>query len=274
MAGAERGGIAWSVGNDSPRSGVEQPRPSGRVLCRIAVRGRFGGGWWALVAFLRAFPSLDGATYEQLVYGDVTPPVPLPPLRDLLEPAERALRESITHCERCHGRGGLGRGAGAFPKLAGQRSAYLIAALQAYARKERHSGMMEPIAASLNSVTLQELALYYGNLRSRSSSSLQPEDALAVARGKFIAERGIPNQRVPACVDCHGPTTTRRNPLYPELAGQYADYLVLQLELFKHERRGGSAYAHLMRPVATRLTTEQMRAVALYYESLTSTIAD
>ena len=52
------------------------------------------------------------------------------------------------------------------------------------------------------------------------------------------------------------------------LAGQYPDYLVLQLELFKGGQRGGSAYAHLMKPVATRLTPEQMRDVALYYASL------
>ena len=90
----------------------------------------------------------------------------------------------------------------------------------------------------------------------------------AIESGKAIASRGIPRQRVPACVACHGPGATRRNPIYPILAGQYADYLVLQLELFNKGYRGGSAYAHLMRPVATRLTHEQMRDVALYYASL------
>jgi cytochrome c553 len=96
-----------------------------------------------------------------------------------------------------------------------------------------------------------------------------PEASIsAIESGKAIASRGIPRQRVPACVVCHGPGTTRRNPLYPVLAGQYADYLVLQLEIFNKGYRGGSAYAHLMRPVATRLTPEQMRDVALYYASL------
>jgi cytochrome c553 len=56
------------------------------------------------------------------------------------------------------------------------------------------------------------------------------------------------------------------------LAGQYASYLILQLELFKKGYRGGSAYAHLMRPVAARLNAEQMRDVALYYESLPATL--
>jgi cytochrome c553 len=56
----------------------------------------------------------------------------------------------------------------------------------------------------------------------------------------------------------------------PVLAGQYAAYLVLQLTLFKKEARGGSAYAHLMDPVAAGITPQQMRDVALFYESLGS----
>jgi cytochrome c553 len=45
---------------------------------------------------------------------------------------------------------------------------------------------------------------------------------------------------------------------------------VLQLELFKKKQRGGTAYAHLMHPVAANLNPDQMRDVALYYASLTS----
>jgi cytochrome c553 len=92
----------------------------------------------------------------------------------------------------------------------------------------------------------------------------------AIQRGEAIARRGIPTRRVPSCVSCHGPGAAPRNPVYPDLTGQYADYLVLQLELFKEQQRGGTAYAHLMRTVAANLTPEQMRDVALYYASLSS----
>ncbi|HYG67703.1 MAG TPA: c-type cytochrome, partial [Anaeromyxobacteraceae bacterium] len=70
------------------------------------------------------------------------------------------------------------------------------------------------------------------------------------------------------CLDCHGPGGPERNPAYPVLAGQYADYLALQLELFRTGHRGGSAFAHLMSHVAPRLRPEEMRDVARYYESL------
>ena len=52
------------------------------------------------------------------------------------------------------------------------------------------------------------------------------------------------------------------------MTGQFAEYLVLQLRLFAENRRGGSAYAHLMRKFAGELTAEQMNDVAAYYASL------
>lgn len=177
----------------------------------------------------------------------------------------------MTTCRRCHGEDGAGRGEGAFPRLAGQRPDYLAKALRAYAAGRRKSGVMQPMAAALSDETVDELAAYYAGLaipRRVPPAPARPPDPAAVARGEAIARDGVPAARVPACSDCHGPSPTRRNPAYPRLAGQYADYLVLQLELFKQGKRGGSAYAHLMDKVAPRLTPEQIRDVAGYYASL------
>lgn len=225
---------------------------------------------WAMVAFLRKYPGLSAEEYKRLVSGDALLNRDGAPIQGLLGPENvpRAINES---CGRCHGLDGLGRGLGAFPKLAGQNSAYLYASLQAFARGERHSGIMEPIAAGLGIETMRELALYYGSLKALPPLPPQEETALAIERGREIALHGIPNQRVPTCAACHGPTDLPRNPIYPLLAGQYADYLVLQLQLFKEERRGGTAYAHLMRPTAAHLTPEQIRDVALYYASIRGT---
>lgn len=210
---------------------------------------------WAVVAFLRVFPRLDAAAYRGLVHGTrQAAPAGVPPA-------------VIANCARCHGVDGMGRGAGAFPKLAGQRPTYFFNALRAFHDGTRHSGMMEPIAAALSSRDMREIAIYYGSLQPSSVIARRVDDA-AILRGRSIATRGIPAQEVPACADCHGPASSRKNDAYPVLAGQYADYLVLQLELFRQQHRGGSRYAHLMRPVATGLTPQQMRDVALYYESL------
>ena len=224
---------------------------------------------WAMVAFLREMPKLDAAEYQRLVQGPALAEAGDAPIHELLEP--EGVPQAVTQtCARCHGLDGRGRGLGAFPRLAGQSPEYLENSLLAYARGTRHSGVMAPLAAGLDRGEVRELALYYSRQTGPSLSRPRPETAAAIERGQAIAQRGIPDERVPACAACHGPGAARRNPAYPVLAGQYAEYLVLQLQLFHEEKRGGSAYAHLMHPVATRLTPEQMRDVALYYASLGS----
>jgi cytochrome c553 len=206
----------------------------------------------AVVAFLLTLPGLDADHYQELVHG------PGPPER------ESAPRVVVQSCARCHGTRGEGRGLGAFPKLAGQRREYQVAALEAYAEDRRYSGIMQPIAAGLRAEDWVEVSDYYAGRAPSAGSSTEESDA-AVERGREIAERGIPAQRTPSCRDCHGPGPERRNSAYPALAGQYAEYLALQLELFKSRHRGGSSHAHLMVRVATTLSSDQMRDVARYY---------
>lgn len=221
---------------------------------------------WAMVAFLRRFPQLNAEQYRQMVNGEVGPTKEVAPLQGLLGP-EITPPPILVNCARCHGVDGLGRELGAYPRLAGQPPDYLALSLQAYADGQRHSGIMQPIAAGLNADEMRELSRYYASLP-RPSPVIQ-ETTSSAERGGVIAQRGIPSQRVPACIACHGPGSLSRNSVYPELAGQYADYLTLQLEIFKKDVRGGTAYAHLMRQVSAGLNAEQMRDVARYYASLT-----
>ena len=97
-------------------------------------------------------------------------------------------RAVTANCARCHGVDGRGRGVGAFPKLAGQRSTYLLAALQAFARGARHSGIMEPIAAGLSLEEMRELALYYGTL---------PEQRRRPRPSSHTGDRARPGDRQP-----------------------------------------------------------------------------
>jgi cytochrome c553 len=218
---------------------------------------------WALVAFLHALPALTAEEYRRLA----RPGPPRQPAEGAAEDSNGVPRVVRENCARCHGLDGGSRGMTALPVLAGQQPAYLLASLVAFQRSARQSGIMQPAVASLGSDLMREAARYYADLPGPTRPREAPAPAVA-ERGRDIALRGIPVQRVPPCIACHGPGDVPRNAIYPHLAGQHADYLALQLLLFRSAARGGTAYEHVMRAVATRLRPEQIREVAAYYASL------
>lgn len=226
---------------------------------------------WAMVAFLQRLPGMDAEQYRALAYGPLAASpagaegarlstMDLPPL------------SSLDNCARCHGADGEGRGNGAIPRLAGQSEGYLLASLQAYARGERHSGIMQPVAAGLDAAQMQALARHYASASPSAASNptpaARPSPDGARARGATLAAHGIGKQRIPACRHCHGPGATQRNPVYPRLAGQHPRYLALQLRLFQQDQRGGTRYRHLMHRAASALSEQQVEDLATYYGSL------
>ena len=214
---------------------------------------------WAIVAFLRRMPELSREEYRRLV---TIEGVSAANGASALEPPPETV---VQTCGRCHGIDGTGRGLGAFPKLAGQRVEYLRHALTAYADGRRYSGIMGPIAAGLSHDSMQSLAEYYA-----SQPQMEPVQSVSTppARGALIATRGVPEQMIPACVECHGPATVPKNAAYPRLGGQYPEYVALQLRLLQERRRGGSDYVHLMHSFVDRLTTDQIHDVAQYFGSI------
>jgi cytochrome c553 len=68
---------------------------------------------------------------------------------------------------------------------------------------------------------------------------------------------------VTACQACHGANGVSRNQHVPNLAGQQAAYLVLQLQAFKN----GTRHNPMMEAVAAQLSDAEMNAVAAYWHS-------
>jgi cytochrome c553 len=66
------------------------------------------------------------------------------------------------------------------------------------------------------------------------------------------------------CAACHGPEGNSVNPLWPNIAGQGAPYIVAQLKAFKEGLRENQ----LMTSQAMMLSDEDMADLAVYYESL------
>ena len=66
------------------------------------------------------------------------------------------------------------------------------------------------------------------------------------------------------CTACHGPQGNSMSALWPNIAGQNASYIVVQLQAFKEGTRNDP----LMTPQAMLLSDEDMADLAVYYEGL------
>jgi cytochrome c553 len=71
------------------------------------------------------------------------------------------------------------------------------------------------------------------------------------------------------CTACHGPAGNSANPLWPNLAGQNAAYIVGQLKLFKSNARINSQ--GIMMGMAQTLDDQAMLDVATYFSTQTLT---
>jgi cytochrome c553 len=169
-------------------------------------------------------------------------------------------------CFQCHGISGEGSPIAAIPRLAGQDARYLSDSLRRFARGERASATMQQVALALTDEQIEQVSGYFAALTTpaaRVPVAAAERDA-AEALGKQIEEKGLPDQGVPACVACHGSAARKANPIYPNIKGQYADYMIAQFKSFRDGTRK-DPNAALMVPVARGLKPDQERAVAIYY---------
>ena len=167
-------------------------------------------------------------------------------------------------CARCHGFDGEADGSGAFPKLAGQFPQYLAKQLRAYVSGARQNALMQPIAKGLKDAEIDSVAQYYARLHPSTFPS-SPAAAQLVARGEQLAKLGDLNLRVQACESCHGPNGQGEPPAIPYLAGQYAHYITVQIQMF----RRGSRKSQQMQDPAHELREQDIAAVAAYFEQAT-----
>lgn len=76
------------------------------------------------------------------------------------------------------------------------------------------------------------------------------------------------------CSACHGAAGNSVNPLWPNLAGQNANYIVAQLKAFKPGEDNQPALRSdpLMTSMALPLSDEDMRDLAVYFEGLPAAV--
>ena len=178
------------------------------------------------------------------------------------EPSPVAKKAII--CAACHGQQGNSTNP-QWPDLAGQHPKYFIKQLKDMKDKTvRDAPTMIALVATLNEQDIDDLATYYAKMPLAQGST--PKEFLQ--RGEQLYRGGDFAQRITACIACHGPKGTGNAQAgFPVLSGQHAAYTVLQLLAFKEGKRKNDLN-HIMQDISSRMSQEDMNAVAHYIEGL------
>lgn len=171
-------------------------------------------------------------------------------------------------CAACHAADGNSV-APANPKLAGQIPEYVHKQLINFKprgdkKAERESPVMGGMVANLSDADMRDVAAYYASQKLKPAAARSKELAAA---GQKLYRGGNAATGVPACSGCHGPDGSGMPSQYPRVAGQYAEYIELQLKSFKSGERANDPN-RMMRGVAERLSEKEIKAVSEYIAGL------
>jgi len=176
--------------------------------------------------------------------------------------AERGQKLSAT-CAACHGADGNSM-VGMYPKLAGQHASYIEKELADFKSGARQDPIMAGMAAPLDAEKMADLAAYF----SKQTTKIGSANKDLVALGEKLYRGGNKENGVAACIACHGPTGAGNPPAkYPRLSGQHATYVEKALNDFKEGKRSNDPN-HMMRDIAAKMSTAEIKAVASYVEGL------
>jgi len=148
------------------------------------------------------------------------------------------------------------------PKLAGQHPEYITKQLNNFKSGERANPVMGAMAASLSADDMVKLGVYFGAQKPKGSNAKENGPG---SLGEKIYKGGVTAKGLPACASCHGPTGAGIPVQFPRLAGQHADYTVIQLKAF---RSGERANAPMMKVIAGKMSDQDIAAVADYIQGL------
>lgn len=164
-------------------------------------------------------------------------------------------------CIACHNADGNSSIA-MYPSIAGQSEAYIIKQLKEFKSGVRDNAVMAGMVAGLNEEDMQNLAAYY------ASQTLKPAAATTSEEGRKLFVSGDAQRGITACIACHSVNGGGMDKAgFPAVAGQHADYLKAQLELFRAGGRANDLNA-MMQDVASKLTDEDIKALANYMAAL------
>jgi len=177
--------------------------------------------------------------------------------------AEAGQAKSAT-CMACHGMDGNSANP-EWPALAGQHSSYIVKQLKHFKAGERQNALMSPMAMILADQDMEDLAAYFSSQTRQPTGETEPSK---LQLGQTIYRAGIASKGVPSCAGCHGPSGHGiAGAAFPMIGGQHAVYAAIQLRNYKSGTRATDPNS-MMRAIASRLTDEEIDAVASYLQGM------
>ena len=183
----------------------------------------------------------------------------------LVEGSIEAGKSRALTCGACHGADGNSVNP-EWPSMAGQHAGYAYQQLKAFKEGKRVNALMSGQAMILDDEAMRDLAVYFESLPPAAKAVA---DVANASRGEALYRGGDKEDAVSACIACHGPTGLG-NPAanYPAVAGQYAVYTAKQLRDYASGARKSAGTNTAMRDIASRLSEEDILALASYIQGL------
>lgn len=185
-----------------------------------------------------------------------------PPMQEQL-----AAEQMLKSCTSCHGATGHDSVSPNIPKLAGQNKGYLVLQLEYFAKADdgpRNNPLMSAIAADLSRAKRQEVTAFYA---AQPHPEVSTPNRADLGQGERLYKGGALQKMVMACSACHQLTARGYASAHiTALSGQYAEYLIEQLQQY----RDGTRFNSMMTRLAQRLSDQQIEAVAYYFQGVQS----
>ena len=185
------------------------------------------------------------------------------------KPFEDSMAQRTLACTACHGEQGRAGPDGYYPRLAGKPAGYLYNQLLNFRDGRRHYGLMTRMVDVLSDDYLWEMAQHFAAMQAPyppPTPLASPPAPAVLARGRELALHGDAAQRLPACVQCHGPALMGALPDTPGLLGLPPDYLMAQLGGWRTGQRRAHA-PDCMASVVQRLSDRDAHAVVSWLAS-------
>jgi cytochrome c553 len=163
-------------------------------------------------------------------------------------------------CVSCHGENGVSPSPD-FPHLSGQSALAIYKQLHDYKSGARANEQMSPVAQQMTEEQMLAMANHYASL-ARGTLDRRLDWTADPATDRLV-RTGDTARGIPGCQSCHGggaggPMET------PTLSGQREAYLAAQMNAFATGARKNDVF-NRMRDIASRLTPEEIAALARYY---------